>query len=215
MSLTTQAFAYALNNIEELTKFVQNRASNIINDKDNNFDEDTIFVIFTMFGKGFFTTYLSPEPEFQDGTCFDPYALNLTVLAVISGKALLNNYDLVKGWFAGQLTRGFTDTETLDANADAVIHIKNTSIIGITEYDMQLPLKSFLRKTGQDINNVNARLVKHLNILSDKASLIQDMAKHYYNKVMDQPLGLFLNDKNHGLSVLNDITDHVTYVIHQ
>ena len=80
---------------------------------------------------------------------------------------------------------------------------------------MQLPLKSFLRKTGQDINNVNTRLVKHLNILSDKASLIQDMAKHYYNKVMDQPLSLFLSDKNHGLTVLNDVTDHVTYVIHQ
>ena len=88
MSLTTQAFAYALNNINELTKFIQNRGSNIINDNDNDFNKDDIFVIFTLFGKGFFTTYLLPETEFQDGVLFDPYALNLTVLAVTSGKTI-------------------------------------------------------------------------------------------------------------------------------
>lgn len=213
MSLTTQAFTYALNNIEELTKFIQNRGSDIINNANESFNENDIFVIFTVFDGGVFTMQLLPEPVFLDGVYLDPYVLNLTVLATISGEALLNDYDLVKGWLSGQLTRGLTDTETLDTNADAVVHIKDTSIIEITEYDMQLPLKTFLRKTGQDINNVNARLIEHLDISSDKSALIQDMAKNYYNKVMDQPLGLFLSNKNHGLTVLNDVTEHVTYVI--
>ena len=214
MSLATQSFTYALNNIEELTKFIQNRATNIINDKDNNFDKYTIFIIFTMFGKGFFTTHILPEFQFQDGVLFDPYAPNLTILTTIRGEAILQDYNRVKGWFADDLTHGLIKTQTLDENADAVIHNKNTSIIGITEYDMQMPLKSFLLKTGQNINNVHTRLIEHLNVNSEKASLIQDMAKTYYNKIMDQPLGLFLSDKNHGLSVLNDITEHVTYVIH-
>lgn len=121
MSLTTQSFTYALNNIEELTKFIQNRATNIINDKDNDFNKDDIFVIFTMFAKGFFTTYLLPETEFQDGVLFDPYALNNTVLAVTSGKTLINDYDHIKEWFANQLTQSLTETQTLDEKADAVI----------------------------------------------------------------------------------------------
>ena len=136
MSLTTQAFTYALNNIEELTRFIQNRGSNIINNSDDDFNEDDIFVIYTVFDGGVFTMHLLPEPVFLDAVILDPYALSLTVLATISGKALLNDYELIKGWLADQLTRKLTDIETLDANADAVLHNKNTSIIGITEYDM-------------------------------------------------------------------------------
>ena len=122
MSLTTQSFTYALNNIEELTKFIQNRASNIINDKDNDFNENTIFVIFTMFGKDFFTTYLLPETEFQDGVLFDPYALNLTVLTVTHGKTLTSDHNQVKSWFTNQLTQGLTETQTLNEKADAANH---------------------------------------------------------------------------------------------
>lgn len=122
MSLTTQSFNYALNNIEELTKFIQNRATNIINDTNNNFNEDDIFVIFTIFAKSFFTTYLLPETEFQDGVLFDPYALNNTVLAVTSGKTLIRDYNQVKEWFANQLTQSLTETQTLDEKADAVSH---------------------------------------------------------------------------------------------
>ena len=118
MSLTTQSFNYALNNIDELTKFIQNRTTNIINDADNDFNEDDIFVIFTMFAKGFFTTYLLPETEFQDGVLFDPYALNITVLAVTNGKTLID--DQVKEWFTAQLTQSLTEAQTLDEKADTV-----------------------------------------------------------------------------------------------
>ena len=122
MSLTTQSFNYALNNIEELTKLIQNRATNIINDKDNDFDENTIFVIFTIFAKSFFTTYLLPETEFQDGVLFDPYALNNTVLAVTSGKTLISDYNQIKEWFTNQLTHSLTEAQTLDKKADAANH---------------------------------------------------------------------------------------------
>lgn len=122
MSLTTQSFTYALNNIEELTKFSQNRGSNIINDKNNDFNEDTTFVIYTMFDEGLFTMHLLTEPVFLDGVFVDPYALNVTVLATISGEALLNDYDLVKGWLSNQLTHGLTEAQTLDEKADSTIH---------------------------------------------------------------------------------------------
>ena len=122
MSLTTQSFTYALNNIEELTKFIQNRATNIINDADNNFNEDDIFVIFTMFAKGFFTTYLLPETKFQDGVLFDPYALNITVLDATRGETLINDYKVVKNWFTGQLAEGLIKAQTLDEKADSTIH---------------------------------------------------------------------------------------------
>lgn len=123
MSLTTQSFNYALNNIEELTKFIKNRATKIINDaNDDNFNENNIFVIFTMFKKGTFTIHLLPELVFQDGVCVDPYTLNNTVLAVTSGKTLINDYEQVKSWLTAQLTQNLTEAQTLDEKADAVSH---------------------------------------------------------------------------------------------
>lgn len=122
MSLTTQAFTYALNNIEELTQFSQNRGYDIINNANESFNKNTVFVIFTVFDGGVFTMQLLPEPVFLDGVYLDPYALNLTVLATISGEALLNDYDLVKGWLSGQFTQRLNETQTLDEKADAVIH---------------------------------------------------------------------------------------------
>lgn len=122
MSLTTQSFNHTLNNIEEQTKFIQNRATNIINDTNNNFNKDDIFIIFTMFAKGFFATYLLPETEFQDVVLFDPYALNITVLAVTRGETLINDYNQIKNWFTAQLTQGLTEAQTLDEKADAVNH---------------------------------------------------------------------------------------------
>lgn len=122
MSLATQSFNYALNNIEELTKFIQNRATKIINDaNDDDFNEDNIFVIFTIFKKGTFTIHLLPELVFQDGVCVDPYALNTTVLAVTNEKTLINDYEQVKSWFADQITQSLTEAQTLDEKADAVI----------------------------------------------------------------------------------------------
>lgn len=122
MSLTTQSFNHTLNNIEEQTKFIQNRATNIINDTNNNFNKDDIFIIFTMFAKGFFATYLLPETEFQDAVLFDPYALNITVLAVTRGETLINDYNQIKDWFTAQLTQGLTEAQTLDEKADTVNH---------------------------------------------------------------------------------------------
>lgn len=122
MSLTTQSFAYALNNIEKITKFSQNRGYDIINNANESFNKNTVFVIFTVFDGGVFTMQLLPEPVFLDGVYLDPYALNLTVLATISDEALLNDYDLVKGWLSNQLTHGLTEAQTLDEKADPVNH---------------------------------------------------------------------------------------------
>ena len=122
MSLTTQSFTYALNNIEEITKFSQNRGYDIINNANESFNKNTVFVIFTVFDGGVFTMQLLPEPVFLDGVYLDPYALNLTVLATISGEALLNDYKVVKNWFTGQLTHGLTEAQTLDEKADSVNH---------------------------------------------------------------------------------------------
>ena len=122
MSLTTQSFTYALNNIEEITKFSQNRGYDIINNANESFNKNTVFVIFTVFDGGVFTMQLLPEPVFLDGVYLDPYALNLTVLATISGEALLNDYDQVKEWFTNQLTHGLTEAQTLDEKADAANH---------------------------------------------------------------------------------------------
>lgn len=63
MSLTTQSFAYALNNIEKVTKYIQNQATQFIDDE--YFNNDDIFVIFATFEKDKFAAYLLPEPVLQ------------------------------------------------------------------------------------------------------------------------------------------------------
>lgn len=118
MSLTTQSFTYALNNIEKVTKYIQNQATQFINDE--YFNEDDIFIIFTTFEKNNFATYLLPEPVFLDAVCVDPYALNITVLAATRGETVINDYDQVKEWLTNQLTHSLTETQTLDEKADTV-----------------------------------------------------------------------------------------------
>lgn len=120
MSLTTQSFTYALNNIEKLTKYIQNQATQFIDDE--YFNKDDIFIIFTTFEKDNFATYLLPEPVFLDAVCVDPYAPNITVLAATRGETLINDYKVVKNWFAGQLAEGLIKAQTLDEKADTVIH---------------------------------------------------------------------------------------------
>lgn len=120
MSLTTQSFTYALNNIEEITKFSQNRGYDIINNANESFNKNTVFVIFTVFDGGVFTMQLLPEPVFLDDVCVDPYALNITILAATRGETLINDYDQVKEWLTNQLTHGLTEAQTLDEKADTV-----------------------------------------------------------------------------------------------
>lgn len=215
MSLTTQAFTYAFNHIENLTDFIQDRVSKLIQSNDNDYDKDTIFVVFTTFDKGVFAPHVMAESEFHASTLVDMYALNLTVLAVANGNTLISDYGQTKTWFSTALGRDLKEAQTLDTNANALVQASGKTIIGITNYDMQLPLKSFLLKTGQDRYDVRANLDKHVHIIAGHSSIVKDMVDWYYEKLMEKSLGSFLNDPNYGLKVLNDITERVTYVIHQ
>ena len=58
MSLTTQAFTYAFNNIDNLTDFVQDRTTKLIVSDDNDYDKDTTFVVFTTFENSVFTPHV-------------------------------------------------------------------------------------------------------------------------------------------------------------
>lgn len=213
MSLTTQAFTYAFNHIENLTDFIQDRVSKLIQSDDNDYDKDTIFVVFTTFENSVFTPHVMAEPEFHHSTLVDMYALELTVLAVTNGKALTSDINQTKAWFSAEFGQSLRKAQDLDTNANAVVQTDSKTVIGITNYDMQLPLKSFLLKTGQDIYEVRAGLDKLVRITTDRPSVVKDLADWYYDKLMEKSLMSFLNDRNYGLKVLNDITERVTYVI--
>lgn len=213
MSLTTQAFTYAFNHIENLTDFIQDRVSKLIQSNDNDYDKDTTFVVFTTFENSVFTPHVMAEPDFHHSTLIDMYTLELTVLAVANGKALTSDINQTKAWFSAEFGYSLRKAQTLDANANAVIQTDGKTVIAITNYDMQLPLKSFLLKTGQDLYSVRAGLDKRVHITTDRPSIVKDMADWYYDKLMEKSLMSFLNDPNHGLSVLNDVTESVTYVI--
>jgi len=213
MSLTTQAFTYAHNNADNLTSFIEDRVSKLIKSDDNDYDKDTTFVVFTTFENGVFTPHVMAEPNFHASTLVDMYALELTVIAVITGRSLTSNHKVNRTSFVSEFGQSLRKAQDLDANANAVLQTNDKTVIAITNYDMQLPLKSFLLKTGQDLYSVRAGLDKRVHITTDRPSIVKDMADWYYDKLMEKSLMSFLNDPNHGLSVLNDVTESVTYVI--
>lgn len=213
MSLTTQAFTYAHNNADNLTSFIEDRVSKLIKSDDNDYDKDTTFVVFTTFENGVFTPHVLAEPDFHDSTTVDMYDLSVTVLTVTRGKLLVSDRRLTKNYLYGEFGDGLKKAQDLDADADATFQTKDGTVIYINNYDKQLPLKSFLLKTGQDLHKVRAGLDKLIHISSNRPSIVKDMADWYYDKLMEKSLNNFLLDTNYGLDVLNDITERVTYVI--
>lgn len=213
MSLTTQAFTYAHNNVENFTDFVRDRTSKIIKNPDNDYDKETLFVVFTTFENHMFTPHVLAEPDFHDSTTVDMYDLSVTVLTVTRGKLLVSDRRLTKNYLYGEFGDGLKKAQDLDADADATFQTKDGTVIYIDNYDKQLPLKSFLLKTGQDLHKVRAGLDKLIHITTDHPSIVKDMADWYYDKLMEKSLRSFLFDANYGLDVLNDITERVTYVI--
>lgn len=215
MSLTTQAFTYAHSNADNLTSFIEDRVSKLIKSDDNDYDKDTTFVVFTTFENGVFTPHVMAESAFRHSTLVDMYALELTVITVITGRSLTSNHKVNRTSFVSEFGQSLREAQDLDANANAVVQTDDKTVITITNYDMQLPLKSFLLKTGQDLYSVREGLDKLVRITTDRPSIVKDMADWYYDKLMEKSLMSFLNDPNYGLNVLNDITERVTYVIHQ
>ena len=213
MSLTTQAFTYAHNNVENFTDFVRDRTSKIIKNPDNDYDKETLFVVFTTFENHMFMPQVLAEPDFHDSATVDMYDLSVTVLAVTRGKLLVSDRRLTKNYLYGEFGDGLKKAQDLDADADATFQTKDGTVIYINNYDKQLPLKSFLLKTGQDLHSVRAGLDKLIHITTDHPSIVNDMADWYYDKLMEKSLRSFLFDANYGLDVLNDITERVTYVI--
>lgn len=220
MSLITQAFIYALNNVDNLTSFIEDRVSKLIQSEDNDYDKDTTFVVFTVFENGVFTPHVIAESDFHYSTLVDVYdlkltILELTVLTIVAGRSLVSNHKANRTSFVSEFGQSLRKAQDLDASANAVIQTDDKTVIAITNYDMQQPLKSFLLKTGQDIFKVRAGLDKRVHITTDQPSIIKDMTNWYYDKLMEKSLMSFLNDPNYGLSVLNNITKRVTYVIRQ
>lgn len=213
MSLTTQAFTYAHNNVKNFTDFVRDRTSKIIKNPDNDYDKETLFVVFTTFENHMFMPQVLAEPDFHDSATVDMYDLSVTVLAVTRGKLLVSDRRLTKNYLYGEFGDGLKKAQDLDADADATFQTKDGTVIYINNYDKQLPLKSFLLKTGQDLHSVRAGLDKLIHITTDHPSIVKDMADWYYDKLMEKSLNNFLLDTNYGLDVLNDITERVTYVI--
>lgn len=213
MSLTTQAFTYAHNNVENFTDFVRDRTSKIIKNPDNDYDKKTLFVVFTTFENHMFVPQVLAEPDFHDSATVDMYDLSVTVLAVTRGKLLVSDRRLTKNYLYGEFGDGLKKAQDLDADADTTFQTKDGTVIYINNYDKQLPLKSFLLKTGQDLHSVRAGLDKLIHITTDHPSIVKDMADWYYDKLMEKSLRSFLFDANYGLDVLNDITERVTYVI--
>mgnify|MGYP001737082533 CR=1 FL=1 len=185
MSLTTQSFNHTLNNIEEQTKFIQNRATNIINNTNNNFNKDDIFIIFTMFAKGFFATYLLPETEFQYAVLFDPYALNITVLAVTRGETLINDVNQTKA-LTPKTYQSVTLNVTEHEKEQLLTVYGDTTAMKkylLDSFDLLLTDAQYEQLTSAKEKECIANLKREKDILKNQVGYHQSRANDNANKV--------------------------------
>lgn len=202
MSVTTQAFTYAINHIESLMKQAAAETKKTI---DNSaFDENDYFVITLELTPLGFTSDVSIESDKFEVMCYHP---NVVAIFVDQGSKFLswenpttNNIET----FKNILTTKLKQIQECDANADRLAESPQTQNILITNEDLVQPTLAFLKKHNINPNTFVETLVDNFSF--NKDSHFKDINRYYFKELLNQPfnyLATAFSDKN--TLMLNDI----------
>ena len=205
MSVTTQAFTYAINHIESLMKQAATETKKTI---DNSaFDENDYFVITLELTPLGFTSDVSIESDKFEVMCYDPTVVGIFVdeaSKFLSWENLTtNNIEA----FKNILTTKLKQAQECDSNADRLTESPQTQNILITNEDLGQPTLAFLKK-----HNINPdTFVETLadNFSFNKDSYFKDINRYYFKELLNQPfkyLATAFNDE-HTL-MLNDVFEN-------
>lgn len=243
MSVTSQAFVHAINHIESLMKLAAAETKKAISEK--GYSEDDYFVIsleLTDLGYNARTLY---EGDNLDTISYHSNVVAIFVDEASKFLSWENpTADDIKA-FKDMLVIKLEQAEKYDTLAERLAEQSQTRNIVITDEDLEQLTLAFLEKHGIDpetfiealadstpfdagglFRDANIRYFKgfldqpfkHLATPNgDRSLLLNDIfeSKGTHFSFEAPELMSLLNDPNHGLSVLNDVTERVTYVIHQ
>ena len=202
MSVTTQAFTYAINHIESLMKQAATETKKIINN--DVYDNDDYFVITIELTPSGFIPNISDEGDKFDAMCYNP---NVVAIFVDQGSKFLSWENLTTNdieAFKDILTTKLKQIQECDANADHLAESLQTQSILITDEDLEQPTLTFLKKHAINPDTFIESLVDNFSFNKDKC--FKNINRYYFKELLNQPfkyLATASSDDN--TLMLNDI----------
>lgn len=202
MSVTTQAFTYAINHIESLMKQAATETKKTI---DNSaFDENDYFVITLELTPLGFTLDVSIESDKFEVMCYHP---NVVAIFVDQGSKFLNWKSPTKDdieAFKNILIAKRQQAQKYDTDADRLTESPQTQNILITNGDLGQPTLAFLKKHNINPDTFVETLVDNFSL--NKDSHFKDINRYYFKELLNQPFKyLATASSNDNTLMLNDI----------
>lgn len=205
MSVTTQAFTYAINHIESLMKQAATETKKVIDS--GVYAECDYFVITLELTPSGFIPNISDESDKFDAMCYDP---NVVGIFVDEASKFLSWKNPTKDdieTFKSILVTKLKQAQKCDSDADRLAETIQTKNIIITEEDLEQPTLTFLKKHSINPDTFVETLADNFSF--NKDSHFKDIHRYYFKELLNQPfkyLATAFSDEN--TLMLNDIFEN-------
>lgn len=202
MSVTTQAFTYAISHIENLMKQAATETKKAI--ESSSYGDRDYFVISLELTKSGFEPRVCIESDDLENITYYP---NCAAIFVNQGFKFLswenpteNDIQAFKDMLAIKLEQA----EKYDTLADSLAELPQTRNIIITDEDLEQPTLAFLKKHSIDPDAFVETLADNLSF--NKDSIFKDANVRYFQGFMEQPFKhLATASSDNGTLMLNDV----------
>lgn len=205
MSVTTQAFTYAINHIESLMKQAATETKKIINS--GVYDNDNYFVITLELTPSGFIPNTSDEGDKLDDISYNPNVIAIFFDKVSKFLSWENpTKDDIEA-FKNILTTKLQQIQECDANADRLAEAPQTQNILITNEDLEQSTLTFLKKHAINPDTFVESLVDNFSF--NKDSCFKNINRYYFKELLNQPfkyLATASSDDN--TLMLNDVFEN-------
>lgn len=165
MSVTTQAFTYAIKHIKNLMKQAATETKKIIDNY--NYNENDYFVITLELTPSGFIPYISDESDKFDTMCYDPNVVAIFVDKVSKFLSWENpTKDDIEA-FKNILIAKRQQAQECDSDADHLTETPQTQNILITDDDLEQPTFAFLKKHNINPDTFVETLVDNFSFNKD------------------------------------------------
>lgn len=202
MSVTTQAFTYAINHIESLMKQATTETKKAI---DNSaFDETDYFVITLKLTPSGFISDVSIESDKFEVMCYHP---NVVAIFVDQGSKFLSWENPTKDdieAFKSILIAKHQQAQECDNNADRLAETPQTKNIVIADEDLEQPTLTFLKKHSINPDTFVETLADNFSF--NKDNFFKEISIYYFKELLNQPFKYLATAKSDKYTLmLNDV----------
>ena len=202
MSVTTQAFTYAINHIENLMKQAATETKKTINN--GVYAEDDYFVITVELTPSGFIPSISDESDKLDDMSYNP---NVVAIFVDQGSKFLSWENLTTNdieAFKNILTTKLKQIQECNANADRLAETPQSKNILITDEDLEQPTLTFLKKHSINPDTFVETLADNFSF--NKDNFFKEINIYYLKELLNQPFKYLATAKSDKYTLmLNDI----------